>query len=93
MPSFIEKLNIAGTKIVSVHPENSENNLSSVMALIVLNNPVTGKPLTVLDGTHITKMRTGAVGIATKWLSNLDSKTFEFILLLQGGLYDGNTES
>jgi alanine dehydrogenase len=77
MPSYVPKLQMAGTKIVNVHPKNPEKGLSTVMALIILNDPKTGIPIAVMDGTHITRMRTGAVaGLATKYLARKDSRTF-----------------
>jgi len=72
MPGYMEKSGIAGAKIVNVHPKN--RGLPTVMALIVLNDPKTGLPLAVMDGTYITRMRTAAAAaIATKYLSRPDS--------------------
>ncbi|HOK35195.1 MAG TPA: alanine dehydrogenase [Candidatus Pacearchaeota archaeon] len=76
MPSFSETLNLAGTKIVNVHPDNPKRKLKSVMAVIVLNDPKTGIPLALLDGTYITALRTGsASAIATKYLAKKNAET------------------
>jgi alanine dehydrogenase len=76
MPSWSKGLLMAGTKIVNVHPQNPKKGLLSVMAVIVLNDPKTGMPLALMDGTWITAMRTGAAsGVATKYLARKDAKT------------------
>jgi alanine dehydrogenase len=74
MPSFMEEKDIAGVKIVNVHPDNREKGLPTVMAVIVLNSTETGAPLAIMDGTHVTDMRTGAAGgVAAKHLARKDS--------------------
>jgi len=76
MPSFSKKLLMAGTKIVNVHPQNPKKKLPSVMAVIILNDPKTGLPLALMDGTWITAMRTGAASaVATKYLARKNAKT------------------
>ncbi len=74
MPVYIPAMNTAGVKNVNVHPANDD--LPAVMATITLIDPETGFPLAIMDGTHITRMRTGAAGgVAAKYLSRADSKT------------------
>lgn len=76
MPSYSEVLEIAGTKLVNVHPKNPQIGLKTVMAVIILNDPKTGIPLAFMDGTLITALRTGAAGaVATKYLAKKESKT------------------
>jgi len=78
MPAYID--NIVGIKWVCVYPNNPKLNLPSVMALIILNDPNTGSPLCVMDGTYITNMRTGAAGgIAVKYLARKDSTVIGMI--------------
>lgn len=75
MPSFMEEKDIAGVKIVNVHPDNREKDLPTVMGLVILNSTETGAPLAVMDGTFLTDMRTGAAGgVAAKHLARSDSK-------------------
>jgi len=80
MPSFSETLGMAGTKLVNVHPGNpklrrsfggqKKIGLKTVMAVITLNDPKTGVPLALMDGTYITALRTGASGaVAAKYLA------------------------
>jgi len=81
MPAYIETLNAAGVKVVTVHPDNpSKRNLPSVIARIILNNPADGQPLAIMDGTYITMLRTGAAGACgIKYLSRKDSETAAII--------------
>lgn len=77
MPCFMESLDEAGVKCVSVHPENpKKQGLPSVMGIIELVDPETGFPIALMDGTWITNMRTGAAaGVATRHLARADSRT------------------
>jgi len=76
MPAFAADLDLAGTKIVNVHPENPKKGLPTVMAVIILSDAKTGIPLALLDGTYITGMRTGAAGaVEVKYLARENSNT------------------
>jgi len=76
MPAYMKGLNAAGTKLVTVHPENRKlYDLPAVIARIVLNSPENGLPLAIMDGTYITALRTGAAGATgIKYLSREDSE-------------------
>ncbi|OPY27226.1 MAG: Alanine dehydrogenase [Methanocella sp. PtaU1.Bin125] len=74
MPAYIPSGKTAGIKWVNVHPGNRAYNKPTVMATILLNNPATGEPTGIMDGTLITDMRTGAAGaVATKHLARRDA--------------------
>lgn len=81
MPAFIERLGISAVKIVNVHPENPfSNGLPTVMATIILIDPKTGFPLSIMGGTTITNMRTGAAGaVAVKYLAKKECKSLGLI--------------
>ncbi|GAX61362.1 alanine dehydrogenase [Candidatus Scalindua japonica] len=83
MPAYINDrgMNVAGIKSVTVHPDNHKKyGLPTVMATILLTDPKNGINIAVLDGTHITNMRTGAAGgVATKYLSRKNSKVMALI--------------
>ncbi len=80
MPAYIESLDLAGVKIVNSHPENPKKGLPAVMALVVLNDPKTGAPIAVMDGTYLTDLRTGAAGaVAVKHLARKNSKVVGII--------------
>jgi len=66
-----------GVKIVSVYPKNIEKGLNSVPATMVLVNSETGEVCSIMDGTFLTRIRTGAVsGAATDLLAKKDSRVF-----------------
>lgn len=70
MPAYVPSLSLAGVKIVNVHPKNPEKGLPTVMALTIILDIATGKPVAVINATRLTDMRTGAAGaIACKYLS------------------------
>ncbi|MDP3980869.1 MAG: ornithine cyclodeaminase family protein [Chlamydiota bacterium] len=62
MPAYLKDLDICGIKWVNSHPANQALGLPTVMALVILNNPKTGQPIAMMDGTHLTSMRTGSAG-------------------------------
>lgn len=78
MPDYIN--GSAGIKWVSVYPNNQKRNLPTVLATILLCDPNTGYPLAVMDGTYITKVRTGAAGaVAAKYLAKKDSSVIGMV--------------
>lgn len=77
MPGYAGDANALGVKIVSVYPKNIEKGLTSVPSTMVLLDPETGQICSIMDGTHLTRVRTGAVsGAATDVLAREDSKVF-----------------
>lgn len=80
MPAYLEEQDIAGVKIVNVHPSNPVRGLPTVMAVLVLNNPSTGAPLALMDATYLTDMRTGAAGgVAVKHLARRGSSVLGLV--------------
>jgi ornithine cyclodeaminase/alanine dehydrogenase-like protein (mu-crystallin family) len=76
MPAYIPSLGSAGIKWVSGYPENYKLNLPYINGLLILNDPNTGVPLSVMDCIWITAMRTGAAtAVAAKYMANMDSHT------------------
>jgi len=70
MPAYLPSLSIAGVKVVNVHPGNPAKGLPTVMALTIILDIATGKPVAVINATRLTDMRTGAAGaVAAKYLS------------------------
>jgi len=75
MPAYLPKMRSAGIKWVSGFPENPKHNLPYISGLLILNDPETGFPISVMDCTWITAMRTGAAtAVAAKHLAREDSK-------------------
>jgi len=70
MPASIPAMNLAGVKIVNVHPGNPAHGLPTVMATIILIDPDTGVQTALIDATALTDMRTGAAGaVAAQYLA------------------------
>ena len=70
MPAYLPSLSIAGVKIVNVHPNNPAKGLPTVMALTVILDIASGRPVAILNATRLTDLRTGAAGaVAAKYLS------------------------
>lgn len=78
--AHIPTLSAAGAKIVSVFPPNRGTDVPVTTALLVLTDPATGAPLSVLDATWITAARTGAVtAVAAKYLAPNDTRELAII--------------
>jgi len=78
MPAYISgDMNIFSNKIVTVYPSNPEKHqLPTILASISLHDVKTGALISIMDGSFITAMRTGAVsGVASKYLARKDSET------------------
>ena len=80
MPSYIPSLQTAGVKIVNVNPDNRKAGLPTVMAVTVLLDPPTGRPIAVLNATTLTDLRTGAsAAVATRALAQKKKGTLGII--------------
>lgn len=55
-----KKVELFGTKWLSVYPENKKKGIPYINALIILNDPKTGIPNAILNGGWITGIRTAA---------------------------------
>lgn len=76
MPAYVPSVGSAGIKWVSAFPENYKRNLPYISGLLILNDPETGLPISVMDCIWITAMRTGAAtAVAAKYMANMDSST------------------
>lgn len=76
MPAFLKKTGALGAKMVTVFPQNQSQNLPSVQALVLLFDSSCGAPLAILEGTELTRFRTGAAtGCATQILARPQAKT------------------
>jgi len=60
MPAYIPAMASAGVKWVSGFPENHRRNLPYISGLLILNDVETGLPISVMDCSWITAMRTAA---------------------------------
>jgi alanine dehydrogenase len=80
MPAYLDAgdWQAAGCKWVNVHPNNrAAFDLPTVLATMLYSDPRNGFPLAVLDGTPLTRIRTGAAaGVATDYLAAPDADSF-----------------
>ena len=58
---------LVGMKWVVGYPDNGAHGLPTILAIVIMNDPATGLPVAILDGTPITAARTAAVsGVAMR---------------------------
>lgn len=62
MPGLLGASDDLGVKVVNIFPENDEKGLPRTLGTITLYDGETGALRAVMDGTHITNYRTGAIG-------------------------------
>jgi ornithine cyclodeaminase/alanine dehydrogenase len=80
MPAHIPALGSTGMKWVSGYPANLDRGLPYISGLLILNDPETGVPLSVMDCTWITAQRTGAAtAVAAKHLARPESASVGII--------------
>lgn len=80
MPAWLPAAGAAGVKWVAGFPSNQARGLPYIHGLLVLNDPETGVPLSVMDATWITAYRTGAAtAVAAKLLARPDSTSLGIV--------------
>ena len=80
MPVWTGASGTLSAKLVSVFPGNHALGLPSHIALIAVFDPGTGEPLAVMDGTHVTAVRTAAgSALATRLLARPDARTLAIV--------------
>ncbi|MEW5693700.1 MAG: ornithine cyclodeaminase family protein [Candidatus Hydrogenedentota bacterium] len=80
MPGYIKPLGSCGVKWVCSYKKNLNFKLPSVMAVLILNSPKNAYPLSIMDATYLTNLRTGAASaVATKYLARADAEVLAFV--------------
>ncbi|QSG07109.1 ornithine cyclodeaminase family protein [Halapricum desulfuricans] len=83
MPAYLDAgdWDAAAIKWVNVHPDNRQRfGLPTVMGTIVYSDPETAFPLALIDGTTITRLRTGAAAaVATRELASADATSLGLV--------------
>jgi alanine dehydrogenase len=80
MPAYIEEPPSLGAKLVTVFNRNSERDLPSHLATILLLDPETGALLAMMDGRYITEARTAAVSaVSARHLARADAGVLAII--------------
>lgn len=84
MPGYIKNKNALGMKIIDIYPNNIEKGFVTSPSTMILIDKNNGFVKAIIDGTILTRLRTGAVsGAATEILSNEDARSF--LLIGTGG--------
>lgn len=79
-PSYYSPSAAAGLKWAGGYAGNPAKGLPYLLALIVLQDPLTGLPLAVMDGGEITAIKTGATAaVCAREFSNPDRNTLTLI--------------
>lgn len=81
-PAYIGgDVQVSGIKWIPSNPENPvKRNMPRSNGITILNDPETGYPLAIMDGTAISAMRTGAVvGVGAKYLARPDAEVVGLI--------------
>jgi alanine dehydrogenase len=83
MPAYVEAddWEAAAVKWVNSHVHNPDrHDLPTVMGTVVYSDPETAYPLALLDGTVLTRLRTGAAAaVATRHLAPADATTLGLV--------------
>jgi alanine dehydrogenase len=86
MPAYIDRTEessweAAGVKWVNSHPDNPDaHDLPTVMGTMIYSDPETAVPLAILDGTRLTRLRTGAAAaVATRHLAREDATSLGLV--------------
>ena len=80
MPAYLEGGGVLASKLVAVFPHNGAAGLPSHQALIVVFDASTGVPEAVMDGEHITAMRTAACSaLSARLLARVDASTLAIL--------------
>lgn len=76
MPALSDELKVVGLKTVTVAPNNTKIGKNTIVGSVILSDYETGETLAVLEGSYLTKVRTGAIsGVATRYLARENAKT------------------
>ncbi len=83
MPAYVDAEDWEGAAIkwVNSHPNNPERfDLPTVMGVVIYSDPETAVPLAIMDGTELTRLRTGAAAaVATDYLAIDDATSLGIV--------------
>ncbi|MDL2295499.1 ornithine cyclodeaminase family protein, partial [Lachnospiraceae bacterium OttesenSCG-928-E19] len=73
-PAYVEEMDTASLKVINIFPHNIDAGIPSAPAQVMLIDGKTGLVTSVLDGTYVTQLRTGAAsGAAFDLLARKDA--------------------
>lgn len=80
MPCVDLKQQLGTIKITSITPDNPKSGKPTTQAQIVITSLDNGEHKAIIDGSYLTRLRTGALsGIATQYMSKTDAHTLGMI--------------
>jgi ornithine cyclodeaminase len=80
MPGYVPSARALTSKLVAVFPRNAGTTVPTHQAVIVAFDPDSGTPAALLDGTHITAMRTAACSaLSARLLARKDASTLAIL--------------
>lgn len=89
MPAYLGSTDTLAAKIVSVFPKNTDKELPTIHAVVIVINAQTGQPEALMDGTYLTALRTGAAsGLATDLLARKEAS----VVAIFGAGIQGRTQ-
>jgi ornithine cyclodeaminase/alanine dehydrogenase len=75
MPAYLGQTDALGTKIVTVYKNNPQRGLPTILAVVVISDPQTGRVEAIMDGGYLTAVRTAAASaVGTRHLANRDAR-------------------
>lgn len=84
MPALLASMNAFGLKCITIFPSNPTRGAATLMGVVILNDPDTGRPLAIMDAAYLTGVRTAAASaVATRALARPDCTT---LALIGGGV-------
>ncbi len=76
MPAHLHDSGDFAVKVVSVYGDNPKRGLPTVAATVLVLDPETGLPLSLMEGDSLTALRTGAAGgVAARHLAREDARS------------------
>lgn len=80
MPAYVPAVGALTTKLVSLFPLNAGSEIPTHQALIAVFDAADGRPVALLDGTHITAVRTAAgSALSVRLLARGDASTLAIL--------------
>lgn len=80
MPGWVDGARALGMKWVSYFPGNSERGMEDSTGIIILNHPDHGHPVCIMEGMHVTFLRTAAcAAVAARRLLDKAPKTMTLV--------------